>query len=127
MSFWFAWVHSSPPRVRGVHWVTGGFTLALLVVTGFIGFRCGSPPKYRRDHSGSHGFTRALQNVAWFIRFPVGSLGRVLGSSGSLGFAWVHSDGARRFRVHWSSRGFNRALLVVAEFIGFRIDSLGRA
>ena len=45
-------------------------------------------------------------------------------TSGSLGFALVHS-GCRR--VHWASSGFNWALLVVAGFIRVPVGSLWRA
>ena len=66
-------------------------------------------------HSGSRGFTPARQAVAW-VR--VSSLGCAKGSSGSVGFAWVHSGAPTGRRALWV-----RALLVVVGFILVHVGS----
>ena len=76
-----------------------------------------------------------------FIRVRVGSLACAKVSSGTFGFALVHSRAPRCCRVYSSSRGFNnparlrvrpdsrgftRARLGVVVFIRFRVGSLRR-
>ena len=105
------------------------FTWARPVVAGLISVRHLGWPRARRVHSGSRGFTRVRLGVAvdklihqgslglWvdgFFRFRVGVLMRAEGSSGSLGFAWVHSGAQRCRRVRSCSRRCTRACLRVA-------------
>ena len=74
----------------------------------------------RRVHSCSRWFTMVSAGV---IRVCVGSVGRTQMSSGSIGFAWVHS---RAPRCYLPSRVFNRAGLCVFEFSRFRMGTHGR-
>ena len=65
-------------------------------------------PLTRIVHSSSRWFTQALISIVGFIRVGVGSRGYTWGSSGSFGFAWVHSDspwGSQFIRVRVGSFG----------------------
>ena len=104
------WIYSGASIGRRVQWGSRGITRARLSVVGLIWVRLGSLGRAsgRQVHSGSRGFTRAQLEVVMFIRVFVGSLGRTYVSSGSIGFAKVHSCPRRGRRVLSGSHGFTR-------------------
>ena len=104
--FGFEWVHLCVPKCRCV--LTGSLTVV---------------PRDRRVHSGSRGFTRACLEVVGIIRVLVGTLGRVMGSSGSIGFARMNLGAPTGRRVHC---GFAGSGIAVVGFIRFRVGSIGR-
>ena len=57
-------------------------------------------PGGRRVDSCSRGFTLARLGIVRFIRVRFGLFRRTQGSSGSVGFSWVHSCARRGPRVH---------------------------
>ena len=134
-SFWFAWVGSGAPKCGLVHSGSHEFTRAGLEIVGIIRVHICVALERRRVHSGSRVFIQAHLEIVVFIRVCVGSLWRTQWSSGSFGFAWVHSGAHRGIhssapkgrRVHWGSHGFSRAHLGVVGFIRVRVGSLRRA
>ena len=91
-----------------------------LRVHSWVHFRA---PSCRLVHQGLSGFTQVRRCV---VRIRVRSLGHAQVSSGSIGFAWFHSDASSGQRVHLGSRGFTRATLGVIAFIKFPLTSLRR-
>ena len=59
--------------------------------------------------------------VVGYILVHVGTLRRALTSSGSLGFAWVHSGAPNDRPIHSGSRRFTQALISFVWFIRFRV------
>ena len=80
-----------------------------------------------RVHSVSRAIAPVLISMVGLIRFRVGSLGHLLMSSCSLGFAWFRSGSPRGSQVHSGSYGFTSARLGVGEFIRVRVGTLVRA
>ena len=83
-------------------------------------------PKGRRIHSGSRGITQAHLGVVGFIHVRLESLRLANVSSGSFGFAWVHSGAPSARWVHLGWLGSTSARLGVVGFIRVRVGSLRR-